>query len=406
MTFCEFTSVSIFSNKSLILNEGVYKKHVVVEELIMALAWRAVVVAAVVAAGPSLLPYKNNHQPQLAVLQAVLENSLGSPAIVLYTDPVMAQNILELPALRSNPHVIVNLRDDGAAWCRRQPTTTLRAAFLLHVVVFSSDPLPFFRSVVASDSRWSPKYLLLFSLSEKNFVDILKTEEFNRSERTVLFQQRQVQRNSFFTGVMEMYAHFPFAFEVKSLGTMTSFIGRSVTDIFVDRFPSFEGYKFWLGTWFDDFPYLHQARGAKEGVGDGVEVEALSALAAVLNFTFHLTTEPPDDKWGALENGSWTGMLGMVHRKEKNFTVNYFGYTHERIEAFDASVSYWMEGFGLALLKPPPLAKWRSVYYPFPRELWAAVAASFVIAVVVLYLQVSLAYVVLRKSFTFRCFII
>ncbi|KAK8389186.1 hypothetical protein O3P69_020868 [Scylla paramamosain] len=108
-----------------------------------------------------------------------------------------------------------------------------------------------------------------------------------------------------------------------------------------------------------------EAKTKPEGEGDGVEVEMLNTLAANLNFTFDLTTKPPDEKWGYFENGSWTGMLGMVYNGDKNFTVNYFGYTNKRIEDFDASVSYWMEGFGLALLKPQPFPKWRSVYYPF-----------------------------------------
>lgn len=374
-----------------------------VKEVGMALAGRVVLFAAVVTAEHRLLPHRKIVHSQLRVLQEVLENSLGNPPTVLYTDPALAPDILALPAFQRKPHIIVNLFGDGAAWCKKQSVATLRAAFLLHLVVFRHDPRPFFREVVASDSRWSPKYLLLFSLSENDFVGILNKEEFMRSERTVLFQSWEKDKKKNITGEMELYAYLPFDLKhkIKSLGIWTSSSDQSVANIFIDRFPSFEGYRFWLGTWFDDFPYLHQARGAEKGVGDGVEVEVLSALASVLNYTFHMTTEPPDEKWGALENGSWTGMLGMVHRKEKNFTVNYFGYTHERIKAFDASVSYWMEGFGLALLKPPHLAKWRSVYYPFPRELWAAVVASFFIAIVVLYMQVSFVFVVFGTWLTF-----
>ncbi|MPC71922.1 Glutamate receptor ionotropic, delta-1 [Portunus trituberculatus] len=146
-------------------------------------------------------------------------------------------------------------------------------------------------------------------------------------------------------------------------------------------------YRFLLGTWFDDYPYLHQAKDKPEGEGDGVEVEILNALSSQLNFSFDLTTEPPDQLWGDFENGSWTGMLGMVYQGGKNFTVNYFGYTNKRIEDFDASVSYWMEGFGLALLKPKPLPKWRSVYYPFTPVVWASMAFSFSLATTIFYLQ-------------------
>ena len=348
-----------------------------------------VFVATVVVATATLLPHSYmppGARSQLLVLQEVVEGFMGSRPMVLYIEPAIALQVLALSAFRRASYILVSLGTDGATWSQKQPIATLRAASVVHIAIFSRDPRPFFRSVVASDFRWSPKYFLLFSFSRDSFVDILKAEEFSRPERTVLFQRLHSERDKIVTGKMEMLTYFPFSVgqEVKSIGVWTS-----VADIFVDRFPSFEGYRFLLGTWFDDFPYLHQAKDMEEGVGDGVEVEALLAIGSILNFTFHLTTEPPDDKWGALENGSWTGMLGMVHRKEKNFTVNYFGYTNERIEAFDATVSYWMEGFGMALLQPPPLAKWRSVYYPFPSELWAATAASFTITVVVVFFQVS-----------------
>ena len=112
-------------------------------------------------------------------------------------------------------------------------------------------------------------------------------------------------------------------------------------------------------------------------------------IAANLNFTYNLTIYPPDLNWGDFENGSWTGLLGMVHSGDKNFTVNYFGFTSERIEAFDATVSYWNEGFGVALLTPSPLPKWRSIYYPFMPLVWASVLATFAVAVILMYLQVS-----------------
>ncbi|KAK8389000.1 hypothetical protein O3P69_020760 [Scylla paramamosain] len=133
--------------------------------------------------------------------------------------------------------------------------------------------------------------------------------------------------------------------------------------------------------------YMIHAKNKPEGEGDGVQVEVLDALATKLNYTFNLTTEPPDEKWGSFENGSWNGMLGMIHRGEKNFTVNYFGYTNKRIEDFDATVSYWMEGFGLALLKPQPLPKWRSVYYPFTPLVWASAALAFSVVTIAFYLQ-------------------
>ena len=331
----------------------------------------------------------------LKVLQEVVAGPLAGRALVLYLDPALEPHIwgaiITLAAFHESPIVLVNLGSDGEEWCWEQSSAVVRAEDVMHVVVFVSDPRPFFHSVVNTDTRWKPKYLLLFSLSKDPHGNVVKSEVFDRCERIVMFQRHTYRRSSH-SGQMEMLTYFPFSHtkQMVSLGLWSVTAQLLTKDIFVDRFPSFEGYMFLLGTWFDDYPYLHQAINKPEGEGDGVEVEILNALSAHLNYSYNLTVEPPDEKWGNFENGSWTGMLGMVHQGGKNFTVNYFGYTNKRTEDFDASISYWMEGFGLALLKPEPLPKWRSVYYPFTPVVWASTAFSFAVATIIFYLQVSL----------------
>lgn len=121
----------------------------------------------------------------------------------------------------------------------------------------------------------------------------------------------------------------------------------------------------------------------------GLQVEVLNALGHVLNFTYNMTETSPDHNWGDFENGSWTGMLGMVHRGEKNFTVNFFGYSLEKMRDFDASSSYWMEGFGLTLRVPAALPRWRAAYYPFSVTVWACAAGAFIMVVALWRLQVG-----------------
>ncbi|KAK3866670.1 hypothetical protein Pcinc_027805 [Petrolisthes cinctipes] len=159
--------------------------------------------------------------------------------------------------------------------------------------------------------------------------------------------------------------------------------------LFVDRFPSFEGNRFNLATWYLDQPYLYQSLTGPEGEGEGLSVEMLNAMSKIYNFTYDMTTVSPDEQWGMFENGSWNGMLGMIHTQDKHFTVNMFTYTRDRMRDFDASVSYWMEGFGMALMPPDSLPKWRNVYYPFSWQVWVCVGGSYVFAVAV--------YMVLQK---------
>ena len=344
----------------------------------------------------SIFSFPHTHLSlQTQVLQELVAGPLAGRDLVLYLDPGLGQEnlrqITTLLALQYSPIFLVNLDSDGGKWCQEQSLPLLRADYLIHVVLFISDPRLFFRSVVNADIRWKPKYFLMFSFSSELKSKILKSEEFSRPEKIVLFKQ-QISRKKILGGQMEMFTYFPFSrgTQLASLGLWSVTAGLTTTNIFVDRFSTFEGYRFLLGTWFIDEPYLYQAKDKQKNEGDGLSVEILNALSTQFNYSFHLTTEPPDVTFGDFVNGSWTGMLGMIHRGEAHFTVNSFTYNNKRIEDFDASVSYWMEGFGLALLKPQPLAKWRSVYYPFTAVVWASMAFSFSIVNMFFYLQVSM----------------
>lgn len=50
-------------------------------------------------------------------------------------------------------------------------------------------------------------------------------------------------------------------------------------------------------------------------------------------------------EWGERdENGTWSGLLGELHRGAKDLAINYFTVTTERAEDFDYSVPYYNEG--------------------------------------------------------------
>ncbi len=46
---------------------------------------------------------------------------------------------------------------------------------------------------------------------------------------------------------------------------------------------------------------------------------------------------PPDGKWGAkTANGSWNGMVGMLHRREVDMALGPFSITKARYEAVNS----------------------------------------------------------------------
>nr|XP_027215329.1 ionotropic receptor 21a-like [Penaeus vannamei] len=324
----------------------------------------------------------------LESLRGIVEGPLAGWNAVLYLDPSLEPPVWEcvrgLLAGRNASHVLVDLGSDGALWSEGQPVDLLRGAFMVHVVVFQDDPRPFFEAV---SLQWNPQYLLFFSVSNETKKALLLDDTFKGVERLLLVEKTSL-KDPGSEPTSGMFTSFPFeARKIKLIGSWDDAAFPSREDLFVDRFESFRGYEFQLGTSLDDYPYLYKSKTKPKGYGDGVEVEMLDAMARVLDFKYNLTAEAPDRKWGAFENGSWTGMLGMVHRKEKNFTVNYFSITGERVDAFDASVSYWMEGFGMSMLSPPPLPKWRGVYYPFTPSVWLALTVTFVLVLIIMSVQ-------------------
>ncbi|KAK7068289.1 hypothetical protein SK128_006518 [Halocaridina rubra] len=333
---------------------------------------------------------RNNSSVFKKLWSELLLGPLSENGLVLYIDPSLKESSLESIitglSLHDKSQIFVDIGSDGSLWSEQQSKEILRGGHLIHILFLRSMSTSFFQSLSV---KWNPKYLMFINLGPKSARNVVKREEFQGPEKQLLIES--VHDEKFEENPFELYTHFPFSKEskIQRLGTWDVDAFLFLHDIFINRFPSFEGYEFWLGTWYDDYPYLYQSKEAEEGVGDGVEVNMLDAMGTVLDFTYNLTTKPPDLKWGDLVNGTWTGMLGMVYSKDKNFTVNYFSYTPERFEDFDTSVTYWSEGFGLALLTPPPLPKWRSLYYPFTKLVWVVLIATFFLTAIILHIQSS-----------------
>ncbi|XP_050730799.1 uncharacterized protein LOC127005730 [Eriocheir sinensis] len=353
-----------------------------------AAARAAVIVGATVGL---LIPQKDSSWPLGSVLEEIVAGPLLGWPLVVYMDSHYgpATSLWARSGLSEVPRVLVDLTAEGAEWCERQTEAALRAEDTVHLVLLNRDWTGFFRQVAAAGCGWRPSYLLLVdATSGVSPANLLREEAFSRVVHLALL--RPLPQSSAPPAVYSLFPyarfiskvfHLSYIFlgQVRRTGSWRA--GTPLHGLFADRFPNFEGCEFHLATWLDDHPYLYPEDDIIGNDPDGLQVEVLNALGHVLNFTYTMTQQPPDDNWGTIENGSWTGMLGMVHRGEKDFTVNFFGYTLEKMQDFDASSSYWMEGFGLTLRAPPPLPRWRAAYYPFRITVWLCGAGAFMLVV-------------------------
>ncbi|GBM90977.1 hypothetical protein AVEN_226767-1 [Araneus ventricosus] len=101
----------------------------------------------------------------------------------------------------------------------------------------------------------------------------------------------------------------------------------------------------------------------------GLEAAAIELLSKVLEFDYKLF--PTKDKeWGRLtDNGTWTGVVGMVYRNECDIGFGYLTVTTNRSEVVDF-IPYTIEENAFAVKKPPMVAPAESLAHPFQWEIW------------------------------------
>ncbi|XP_076353788.1 glutamate receptor ionotropic, delta-1-like [Tachypleus tridentatus] len=112
----------------------------------------------------------------------------------------------------------------------------------------------------------------------------------------------------------------------------------------------------------------------------GLEVGLLDTLAKKLNFRY-IIKSPKDNEWGAkLSNKSWTGMIGMVHRKEADIAIDSIVVTEERQEAVDFTLPYVYDSVRFVTSAPKVKDRALAIIKPFSWQVWLGVFLSVFMA--------------------------
>ncbi|KAF0312881.1 Glutamate receptor [Amphibalanus amphitrite] len=110
----------------------------------------------------------------------------------------------------------------------------------------------------------------------------------------------------------------------------------------------------------------------------GVEKNMIDAAARHLGFTY--THTPPLSDEGVygsrLENGSWTGVVGMVARGEADIAIGDISVTLERLAAVDFTYPHQVEPNSFMMLRPAPVPRWLAVAAPFDPPTWLLLALA------------------------------
>nr|XP_021002400.2 probable glutamate receptor [Parasteatoda tepidariorum] len=110
----------------------------------------------------------------------------------------------------------------------------------------------------------------------------------------------------------------------------------------------------------------------------GVDGKFLESLMAAFNVRFRMK-EASDGEWGSLlDNGNWSGMVGMVHRGEADIAINQISITEERLSVVDFSIPYTDEIVPFVAPAPKRISSLIVYLYPFDITVWVLCAITLI----------------------------
>lgn len=345
----------------------------------------------ILASGSSAISAGRRFERQLAILSEVVSGpALGTP-LALHLDvtiPVdLRQAVLNVEYVRRTPHLTLTLGINQSHELQPRQEAAVKAPYhgysfssILHVVLWLTPRPEFLHDLWV---HWKPSNLLFFSLGSSLATDVLSHEALSGVNKLALIGHISAKVNGD-PDAFGVYTMLPFSTGVQFLGPWRRDSFSSWEALFRDRFPSFEGYTFQIAPYIDYPPYMYrpfieESKFPSKKYGRGVAIHMLETISKKLNYTY--TIREMVGKWGAIENGSWVGILGTMARKEKNFTISGFYINEERLSGFDPSVTVGSESSSVFVPSPKPLPEWLSIVRPFTPSAWASFMMVVVISV-------------------------
>ncbi|XP_076442949.1 uncharacterized protein LOC143281595 [Babylonia areolata] len=119
----------------------------------------------------------------------------------------------------------------------------------------------------------------------------------------------------------------------------------------------------------------------------GLCVDLLRQLQVSLNFSFEWV-EPEDQQWGVLTpNNTWTGLVGMLERKEVDMVMAPVSVQADREAAMDFTYPFYIDYTTVLLKLPDPAdSKWKRLIQPFQPKVHMFIWISLLSVTVVTFL--------------------
>ncbi|XP_055950962.1 glutamate receptor ionotropic, delta-1-like [Argiope bruennichi] len=118
-------------------------------------------------------------------------------------------------------------------------------------------------------------------------------------------------------------------------------------------------------------------------IATGIDIKLLQLLAEKLNFEYTIFLPKDDGRYGILyENGSWTGVTGMLQRGEVDISTLYSPIIEERMPVLDFSLPYYTLEKTFATDLPHPQPNYTVLLRPFQLDVWIALATFLILPII------------------------
>ncbi|XP_066983160.1 glutamate receptor ionotropic, delta-2-like [Macrobrachium rosenbergii] len=146
------------------------------------------------------------------------------------------------------------------------------------------------------------------------------------------------------------------------LGLYKNMRGRTLTVTALNVWPFFA-----LGKQYPDGSYE-----AKEGI----DVRIVDTLSSALNFTYRVV-RPSDGAWGYPQpDGTVTGMIGMVSRREAHLAITIIAINEKREEVVDFTIGYYRGLLKIYSRAPRQKNRALAVMSSFDSQVWICIMAT------------------------------
>ncbi|XP_077553135.1 glutamate receptor ionotropic, delta-2-like [Haemaphysalis longicornis] len=143
--------------------------------------------------------------------------------------------------------------------------------------------------------------------------------------------------------------------------------------------PNISGTHFFISA-VNNTPYVVVGKPGPDGEyrqQQGVELDLLKAISGSLNFTYTLLIDP-NVEYGALRNGTWTGLVGDVFYRRSHLALSEISYTLNRTDVINYMYPVLYDVLSYVTKAPKVIPFAMAIVKPFNDDVWGCVVCSLV----------------------------